>query len=108
MSTLAVADVALPNPHAHRDDVHHRLYLAPSGEPTVICVQWFDYFDYAPERFLTVEAYEQETDAAIALNELLTERTRAVDFAPVTATRLIRAGVPVSRLQALDAALALV
>lgn len=61
----------MSDPHRHRDDVHYRLYLPRDGAPTVICVQWFDYFDYDEAGFLSPEAWDDETDAEQALNELV-------------------------------------
>lgn len=53
------------------DDVHYRLYRSARDEqPTVICVQWFDYGDYDEDRFLSEEAFTYEDDALIALETL--------------------------------------
>lgn len=51
------------DPHRDRGDVHYRLYRGRDGRPTTICVQWFDYFDYRDERFLSYEAFDREADA---------------------------------------------
>ena len=48
---------------------------------------------------------DSENDAEQALNALLVERMRAGDFAPDEARRLANAGMPLTRLQALDAVL---
>ena len=105
MTTVAIADEPLENPHRFTSDAHHRLYLGRDGKPTPICVQDFDYRDYDDERFLTTDAYDTELNANIALNRLLVERMRAEDFAPEEASRLAAAGMPLTRQQALDAVL---
>lgn len=51
------------DPHRGRKDVHYRLYLGKDGKPCVICVQWFDYFDYDEARFLSGDAWTDEAEA---------------------------------------------
>lgn len=47
----------------HRRDVHFRHYLGPDGQPTVICVQDFDYHDYIADRFLSTVIFNTENEA---------------------------------------------
>lgn len=58
------------DPHRRDPEVHYRLYDSPNQGPTVICVQDFDYPDYAADRFMTAEAYTTETEAEQALARL--------------------------------------
>ena len=52
------------------DAVHYRVYLSKrTGEPTAICVQNFDYYDYDGSRFLDGVAYENEDEAELAAKE---------------------------------------
>lgn len=55
----------------HADRPHWRLYINDSGDPVVICVQWFDYPDYDARRFLSDKEYETEADAESALQAAL-------------------------------------
>jgi hypothetical protein len=74
------------------DDVHYRLYRGPRDEqPTVICVQWFDYYDYAADRFLTEDRYADEADAEAALADYVARTKPTVTVVPV----FIIAPVPV-------------
>lgn len=47
---------------ASSDDVHYRLYLNDAGEAVVVCVQWFDYFDYDESRFLSADRWDNEAE----------------------------------------------
>lgn len=64
----------------HHDNlaVHYRLYLSPhTGEPTVICVQDFDYCDYDARRIISSEAWDSEGEAEDALLDLAPAITAA-------------------------------
>lgn len=52
------------------NDAHYRVYLSKrTGEPTAICVQYFDYHDYEGSRFLGSVAYADEEAAENAAKE---------------------------------------
>lgn len=53
--------------HRHNRDVHYRRYLAARDHRiTVVCVQDFDYPDYEPSRFIDLQAFDTEEEAALA------------------------------------------
>lgn len=58
------------DPHRQRDEPHYRLYLGRDGKPCIIEVQWFDYFDYKADRFLSPDAWDDETEAKAALSAM--------------------------------------
>jgi len=49
------------------DDIYYRLYRISSGEIEIVCMQWFDEFDYDETQFLTDEKFETEEEAALKL-----------------------------------------
>jgi hypothetical protein len=57
-------------------DVHYRLYDSERCGPIVVCVQDFDYIDYDGTRFLSYDAYPDESSAEIALRGLAVLLTR--------------------------------
>ncbi len=55
----------------HEYAVHFRLYVGRNAEPTVICVQDFDYLSYDARRILSPAVYATEAEAESALIGLL-------------------------------------
>jgi hypothetical protein len=51
------------------NDVYYRLYLNRHDELVVVCMQWFDEYDYDQKRFLSEERYYDEDEADLALIE---------------------------------------
>lgn len=69
-------------------DVHYRHYLGRNGKPVVICVQWFDYPDYDPARFLSGVAFLDE-EAAYATKIKRRELRAIVASGPDAETRAV-------------------
>lgn len=84
---LNLVDPDLDN-NRYNPDPHYRLYDAPRGGPTVICVQDFDYRDYDAGRFLSYDSYATQRDAEDALRALavdvglLAVRFRSIGLLP--------------------------
>lgn len=57
------------------DEPYYRIYDSEHG-PVVVCMQWFDEFDYNQELFLSPEKFETEEDAYA---ELLIIRAKILD-----------------------------
>jgi hypothetical protein len=52
---------------------YYRLYRHPVEGPVVVCMQWFDEWDYEAEWFLGDEEYTTEAEAQEALKPFLRE-----------------------------------
>jgi hypothetical protein len=54
------------------EDAHYRVYLSKhTGEPTTVCVQYFDYLDYEGARFIEAKAYKSEGEAKKAADNYM-------------------------------------
>lgn len=56
------------------EDVYYKIYSSEKHKMTVVCLQWFDEFDYHQHRFVTdlsgdVHVFEREETAIEKLNE---------------------------------------
>lgn len=103
-----ISEPPLDNPHRSTPEGHYRLYLGNDGVPTTIWVNDIAYHDYLAENLLTEDAYDTVAEALTALNEMLTSRVESPEFPAAARTARILAGAdaPLTRQQAVDAALA--
>lgn len=77
------------DPHRWNPNVHYRLYRSPQDEqPTVICVQDFDYYDYDASRFLSRDAWDCERDAEEALALLVSDHVPGIPGGAIVADHL--------------------
>lgn len=58
---------AFKEEHDAINEVYYRLYVDSHDEPCVVCMQWFDEFDYDKKRFINETKYETEEQAESAL-----------------------------------------
>lgn len=65
---------AYPDP----DDPYYRLYRSERG-PVVVCLQWFDVWDYDERDWLTDEQYATEAEAEAALDAYKLDRAMLMD-----------------------------
>lgn len=107
---MRIADVPLENPHRFVSEAHYRLYVGSDGDPTVICVQDFDYRDYDDRRFLSTDSFESEEAGELGLNELLSAQFSSPTFAEDAraGTALAAVDMPLTRAQYLAAFLSAV
>ena len=47
--------------------VYYRLYVGRDDKPCVVCMQWFDEYDYDQACFINEETYGTEEEAEAAL-----------------------------------------
>lgn len=55
---------------AEADKEYYRLFVNRDDEPCVVCMQWFDEYDYDQTRFINGKKYETEEQAENALLSL--------------------------------------